>query len=180
VSSDEACPGTIRICRPTVAAANALYKAAAYGGRAAPQDDLYGIESSSQTFDLDNTGAHPEVVHELVPELLPKLLPELLCVARVQTFGSTRLIRHVCTLPYARQQGLARQLCAYLGEHIRAPLYLFPLPELVALYQGAGFIQMSEHDLPDELIDVWKQAKRSTDNTQPMHYPNGELNEPFK
>lgn len=128
----------IRAC--TVTEANALYKSAGYSGRAAPGDLL--------------TGAYR---HDT-----------LIAVARLVPCGESLLLRHLCTLPAYRQQGAARALCIWLRQHVRQTIIIFPLPELIGMYQSAGFRVIHAGHLPAELTSVWAQVQRKHPASLPM------------
>jgi len=121
----------IRAC--TVAEANALYKAAGYSGRAAPGDTLTGAYRCGR----------------------------LVAAARlVSDDGQYLLLRNLCTLPEFRRQGAAMALCIWLRQHIRQPIIVFPLPELISMYSAAGFYPHSSPALPVSLEKQWQRVKR--------------------
>jgi len=136
----------------SVAEANALYKAAAYSGRAAPDDLLPGLFSTKG---------------------------ELICVARLRqtkecTASDYVLLRNLCTLPAMRRQGLAQQLCNEILAQTQIPVFLFPLPELTDFYQRAGFNQITAAELPPDLTYQWHKARKNLPGVLPMKFAPGE------
>lgn len=127
------------IIQPSVAEANALYKAADYSGRATPSDTLIGAFNEG-----------------------------LISVARLIDYDNCYLVRHVCTLPEYRGKGTGSELCQAIITLTEKPLYLFPRPELVAFYIATGFTLCPEDELPRSLAAIWKQVKKKHPQSQPM------------
>jgi predicted GNAT family N-acyltransferase len=117
----------------TVVEANALYKDAGYSGRAAPGDLIVAAYRHG----------------------------ELLAVARlIPQSGHALWLRHLCTMPAFRKRGTARALCLWIRNNVRTPVIIFPLPELIPMYQSAGFRITDADHLPAELARHWAQVKR--------------------
>lgn len=123
-------------------ALNTLYKEAGETGRAGPQDSRVGLEQDAL----------------------------LVCGARLMRYDDSYwLLRNLCTLPAARQTGLASQLLqAIQNQPEYQPLITFPLPHLNAFYRRNGFHEIDITNLPTRLSQLLKQCRRRHKGIQAM------------
>lgn len=126
----------------TLAALNTLYKESGETGRAGPEDIRIGLQQDTL----------------------------LVCGARLMRYDDSYwLLRNLCTLPTARQAGLASQLLQVIQNQLEyQPLITFPLPHLNAFYRRNGFYEIDVADLPPHLSQLLRQCRRRNKGIQAM------------